>query len=265
MLIAATPSPFDSSGVTVSAIDAPLPVPVVATGELGGDNSVSSLDGQSTLAKVIASPKMLPRLGTNGVLADLDYLERTTLFAPRQVQAEVWLGPNAPADAADRLRRAGLAVSHVSGISQSRSALSRQGPALALQFHLAAAVFGMVLALGGLGLVATVDRRRRADDLSALRRQGLSARAARRAGLWSYLSTVVAAAAAGLIGAAAAWVAAGDRLPIFTDAVTVLRPPRWPEPGPVLVPWALATVVLVIGSVLVAWALRRAVARLGRR
>jgi hypothetical protein len=163
------------------------------------------------------------------------------------------------------LRLAGLAISGASGISQSRAALARQGPALALQFHLAAAIFGMVLALGGLGLVATVDRRRRADDLRALRRQGLSQRVARRAGLWSYLSTVVAAALAGLVGGTAAWLAAGDRLPIFTDAVSVLRPPRWPQPGQVLLPWALASIVTVMGSIVVAWSLRRAVVRNGRR
>jgi putative ABC transport system permease protein len=137
--------------------------------------------------------------------------------------------------------------------------LARQGPALAMQFHLAAAVFGIVLALCGLGLVATVDRQRRADDLRALRQQGLSQRTVRRAALWSYLSTVVAAMLTGLVAAAAAWWAAGDRLPIFTDALEVLPPPRWPEFGAVLVPWAWASAVMVMGSVVVAWALRRAV------
>ena len=87
----------------------------------------------------------------------------------------------------------------------------------------------------------------------------------RRAALWSYLSTVVAAMLAGLVAAAAAWLAAGDRLPIFNDAVEVFQPPRWPEFGAVLVPWALAGAVMVTGSVVVAWALRRAVVPNGRR
>lgn len=263
--VAATLSPFDSDGIAVATLDAPLPVPVAATVELADNGEVGSVDGEPVIARTVLSPRILPRLGTVGVLADLEYLERTAVNVPRQARAEVWLGPHAPADAVDRLLRAGLAVSHRTGVDQSRAALARQGTALALQFHLAAAVFGLVLALGGLGLVATVDRRRRADDLRALRRQGLSVRFVRRAALWSYLSTVVAAMVAGLLAAGAAWLAAGDRLPIFTDVADVLTPPRWPQPGPVLVPWALASAVMIVGSVAVAWALRRAVAHNGRR
>jgi hypothetical protein len=257
--IVASGSPFESSEIIVATVDTAVPIPVAAAGDLAANGKISSVDGELIDAKVAASPRMLPRLGTSGVLADLEYLERTALLAPRRTQAQVWLGPNAPADAADRLRRAGLAVSHVTGVGESREVLARQGPALAMQFHLAAAVFGIVLALCGLGLVATVDRRRRADDLRALRQQGLSQRTVRRAALWSYLSTVVAAMLTGLVAAAAAWWAAGDRLPIFTDALEVLPPPRWPEFGAVLVPWAWASAVMVMGSVVVAWALRRAV------
>ena len=263
--IVASRSPFESSEITVATVDAAVPIPVAAAGDLAADGGISSVDGEPIDAKVAASPRMLPRLGASGVLADLEYLERTALLAPRRMEAQVWLGRNAPADAADRLRRAGLAVSHVTGVGQSREVLARQGPALAMQFHLAAAVFGIVLALCGLGLVATVDRRRRADELRALRQQGLSQRTVRRAALWSYLSTVVAAMLAGLVAAAAAWLAAGDRLPIFNDAVEVFQPPRWPEFGAVLVPWALAGAVMVTGSVVVAWALRRAVVPNGRR
>jgi hypothetical protein len=263
--IVASRSPFESSEITMATVDAAVPIPVAAAGDLADNGGISSVDGEPIAAKVVASPRMVPRLGASGVLADLEYLERTALLAPGRTEAQVWLGRNAPADAADRLRRAGLAVSQVTGVGQSREVLARQGPALAMQFHLAAAVFGIVLALCGLGLVANVDRPRRADDLRALRQQGLSQRTVRRAALWSYLSTVVAAMLAGLVAAAAAWSAAGDRLPIFNDAVEVLRPPRWPEFDAVLVPWALASAVMVTGSVVVAWALSRAVVPNGRR
>jgi putative ABC transport system permease protein len=262
--IAAAPTPFESGDITVATVDAALPVPVVTTVDLADNGSITSVDGEVVDAKVGASPRMLPRLGTAGALADLEYLERTALGPPRRAPGEVWLGPNAPADAAERLRRAGLAVSQVTGIEHSRDALGHQGPALALQFHLAAALFGIALALGGLGLVATVDRRRRAEDLRVLRQQGLPEQAVARASLWSYLSTVVSAAGLGLVAAAVAWLAAGDRLPIFTDTSVELRPPRWPQLWVVVLPWAAATAVMVIGSVLTAWALRRAVARNGR-
>ena len=180
----------------------------------------------------------------------------------RRDQGEVWLGPAAPADAAERLRKAGLAVSGVTGVEANLRALGRQGTTLALQFHLAAALFGIALALGGLGLVATVDRRRRAEDLSALRRQGLSRRAVDQAALWGYLSIVLIAAVAGLLAAGVAWLVAGDHLPVFTDSLDAVRPPRWPG-ATVLLPWAGAGAVMVVGSVVAAWALRRA-ARGGR-
>jgi len=260
--ISANQSAFSSGESTVASVDAPVPVPVVATGGLASDGSLESLDGSPVPATVVTPVAMLPRLGASGVLVDLEYLERTDLFAPRRDQGEVWLGPAAPADAAERLRKAGLAVSGVTGVEASLRALGRQGTTLALQFHLAAALFGIALALGGLGLVATVDRRRRAEDLSALRRQGLSRRAVDQAALWGYLSIVLIAAIAGLLAAGVAWLVSGDHLPVFTDSLDAVRPPRWPV-ATVLLPWAGAGAVMVVGSVVAAWALRRA-ARGGR-
>jgi hypothetical protein len=258
--IAGARSPFDQRDFRVAAIDGTLPVPVAATGELPPNRRLSSLDGGVVAGEIVASPTALPRLGSDGALVDLENLERTSLLPPRRGPAEVWLGPAAPADAPERLRRAGLAVSATTGIEASQRALARQGPALALHFHVAAAALGILLGLGGLGLVATVDRRRQADDLRALRRQGLPRRHVRRAALWGYLATVLAAAVAGLVAAGAAWVAAGDRVPIFIDG-DVVRPPRWPEPEAVLTPWVLAAAGLVVASVVIGWALRRAVAR----
>jgi hypothetical protein len=219
------------------------------------------VDGLTVGQREVIGTAGMPRLGAVGVLVDLDYLQRAAMYSGRVGQAEVWLSPSAPPDAAERLRRAGLPVSGSVSVASSRAALARQGPALALHFHLAAAVFGILLAVGSLGFVAASDRRRQADDLAALRRQGLRRRFVRRAALWGYLSTVLLAALTGLVAAAAAWLAAGDRLPIFSDASSVLRTARWPQLVPVLVPWAVAVAVVALVAVLVSWALRRAVAR----
>src|SRR5262245_42126444 len=90
------------------------------------------------------------------------------------------------------------------------------------RFHAAAAALGIALALGGLWLVAAVDRRRRADDLRALRRQGLRPRIVARAALWGYLWLVIGAMLAGLVAAGVAWVATADHLPVLTDTVAML-------------------------------------------
>ncbi len=248
-------SNFFLSAVHVAAIDAPLPVPVATAGD--EPSQLTSVDTQTVLIRPVASLPLLPRLGARGVLVDLDYLERTVLFAVRRDRGEVWLGPNAPADAAERLRKAGLAVSGQTGIQASRAALARQGPALALQFHLAAATFGILLALGGLGLVAAVDRRQRAADFRALRQQGLSRRTVGWAAVWGYLAVVLLAAIVGLLAAGVAWLAAGDRLPVFTDSLTLLDPPRWPAWAAVVLPWAVAVSSMVAAAFVAAWALRR--------
>jgi FtsX-like permease family protein len=255
LAVSSNGSAFFAGALRVAAVDAPLPVPVVGVGD--APSQLTSLDNAVVITRQVADLALLPRLGTRGVLVDLDYLERTALFPVRRDTAEVWLGPAAPPDAAERLRKAGLAVSGETGVDASRAALDRQGPALALQFHLAAAIFGILLALGGLGLVAAVDRRQRSDDFRALRQQGLSARLVRLAALWGYLSTVLLAAATGLACAGVAWLAAGDRLPVFTDSLNLLNPPRWPAWPSVFVPWAAAAATMVLASWVAAAALRR--------
>jgi hypothetical protein len=250
---------FGSGDLFVSTVDAPLPVPVVTTGDVSLGRTIAGVDGRSVPVADVGSVAMLPRLGTHGVLVDLGYLDNVGLAAPGGLTGEVWLGPKAPADAVERLRKAGLSILDSTSADETRAALDRAGPALALRFHAAAAALGIALALGGLWLVAAVDRRRRAEDLTALRRQGLRPRFVRRAALWGYLWLVVAALLAGLVAAGVAWVATGDHLPVLTDTVAALPPPRWPVFSAVLEPWALAGAAMLAVAIVVALVLRRTV------
>ena len=79
--ISANQTAFSSGESTVASVDAPVPVPVAATGRLAESGSLESLDGSPVPATVVAPVAMLPRLGGTGVLVDLEYLERTDLFA----------------------------------------------------------------------------------------------------------------------------------------------------------------------------------------
>jgi FtsX-like permease family len=244
--------------VRVGVADARMPVPIATVGQSTASR-ITSLDKIDVNSEAVLNLAMIPRLGSVGALVDLRYLERTLVGLPNRDRAEIWLGPQAPADAVDQLRALGLAVVGEVSVEEQRSILSRQGPALALHFHLAAAVLCVLLAVGGLGLVAAVDRRQRAADLRALRVQGLPRRMVRRAALWGYLSTVVLAGLTGLAAAAVAWIVAGDRIPIFIDTGSGLAPPRWPLWASVVQPWAAAVVVMMVAAVASAWALRRAV------
>ena len=143
----------------------------------------------------------------------------------------------------------------------ARTALAQQGPALALRFHLLAALFAVLLAAGGIGLVATVDRGRRVEDLAALRYQGVRAGPVGRAARWGYLAIVLAALAVGLAAAAVAWWVSGWALPVFVDAAADWPVPRWPRPVPVLWPVLAAGVALLGTGWLVAARLNRAIRR----
>jgi hypothetical protein len=86
-----------------------------------------------------------------------------------------------------------------------------------------------------------------------------------RATLWGYLSLVVGSAVAGLLAAGLAWSFTGSALPVFTEALSQLPPPRWPRPDAVIRPWAAATLALLAGAVIASWALRAAVSGPARR
>jgi putative ABC transport system permease protein len=223
---------------------------VPATGTLPG------LDADQREVEQVFAAGVLPRVGGRGILLDLEYAERQSAGGTMLPAAEVWLTADAPADVVDRLRAEGLQVVGEVTASEERARLGQQSPALAVWFHLVAGGFAILLALSGLVLMVTVDRRRRVEDGRALRRQGLPARVVGAAARWSYLPVVTSASLAGLVAAAAAWWLAGDYLPIFIDRDFRLAPPRWPDVFPVLGPWALAGVMFAAVAVGLGWASR---------
>jgi hypothetical protein len=221
--------------------------------------AISGSDGSLLQVTPVGHPTLLPRVGVSGTFVDLSYLRSVQMLVPSTDPAEVWLGPGAPADAVARLRAAGLTIQGVTYEAQQRQQLETSGSALALRFHLAAAGLGVLLAVVALALVAIGERRRRAEDLMALRRQGLPRRFVRRAALWGYLSLVVGAVIAGGVAAAVAWLLAGSVLPIFGAQLASLPTPKWPDLTEVARAWAVVGVVMIAGAVAGAWALRAAV------
>jgi hypothetical protein len=248
----------------ISPADRPARLPVAATTALKSGSSLIGLDGRATPVTEVARVDGLPRLGTRGVLVDLEYADRTASDAGASEVEQVWLGPAAPPDALRRLRAQGLVVTGDSRAAALRSELDGQGPALALWFHLLTAGLAVLLAAGGSWLVAAVDRDIRARDLGALRVQGVSRPTAGRAGLWVYLVVVLAAALVGLVAAAVAWLVAGTEIPIFVNQAVPWPPPRWPAPGIVLGSCAVAVAILAGVALVAAYELRRRVRRHGQ-
>jgi hypothetical protein len=198
----------------------------------------------------------LPRVGATGALVDLEFVTR--LGEPGPVQTgEVWLGRDAPGDVADRLRGAGLAILGDRRLD-TELALSRDRPnAMGLRFLLAVGVLCLVLGAGGLAVTAGIERRARADELRALRAQGLPRRMVARAGRISYLALVLTAGAFGAAAAAGAWLATGERMPLVDVLVPGLATPRWPSTL-TLWAWTASVAVLVVVAVFSGYALTRA-------
>ncbi|MEV4626264.1 FtsX-like permease family protein [Micromonospora sp. NPDC049523] len=234
--------------------DVPARLPALVAGEVPG--RLPGLDADLHEVERVLDAGVLPRVGGRGVLLDLEYAERQSLGGTLLPRAEVWLTAEAPADVVDRLEARGLQVIGEVTAAGERARLARQAPALAVWFHLLAGGFAILLALCGLVLMVTVDRRRRVEDGRSLRRQGLSAGVVGAAARWSYLPVVTSASLAGLLAAGAAWWLAGDYLPIFVDRDFQLTPPRWPDLFPVFGLWALAGVMFTAVAVGLGWASR---------
>jgi hypothetical protein len=204
----------------------------------------------------VAAVRELPRMGMTGALVDLEYVARLGEPGPTQ-SGEVWLGPGAPADVVDRLRDGGLVIIGDRRL-ETELAASRDRPnAIGLRFLLAVGVLCLLLGAGGLAVTAGIERRARADELRALRAQGLPRRMVARAGRISYLVLVLTAGVFGAGAAAAAWVATGERMPLVDVLVPGLATPRWPSTL-TLWAWGGAVGVLAVAAVFSALALTRA-------
>jgi hypothetical protein len=230
--------------------DAAYPVPALAAGSTRPDlTDLSSLDRRREPAALVGRSPRLPRIGTVGALVDLEFMDRVARTAAVATNAEVWLGPRAPADALDRLRAAGLVLGTERSLARMETALSQQGPAVALRFHVATGGLALLLAIGAVLLVAAIDRADRSDELRALRAQGLRRRDAAVYTRRGYLWVVAVAVVAGTAGALAAWVAVGPFVPQFAD-----RTPDgtlyWPTPVAVLAVAVVSAVALAGAAVM---------------
>jgi predicted lysophospholipase L1 biosynthesis ABC-type transport system permease subunit len=195
---------------------------------------------------VTGSPSVLPRLGRSGGLVDLAAFDRVAGPTLADERFEVWLAPGADDALVQRLRDAGITVRSDQSVVQLTADLQEQGPGAVRRYQLIVFFLGVLIAAFALALAAAVDRRTRADELIALRRQGLDRRTVRTVVLLDYGVPLVIAVAAGLAaGAAAAWLP----LPapaVFSDGWRVLDPPdglSWPQFG-------LATAV--VGAIMAA-------------
>jgi putative ABC transport system permease protein len=110
-------------------------------------------------------------------------------------------------------------------------------------------------------LVAAVERELRAEELIALRHQGLSAPAARYVAFGGYAWLTGAALLVGLLVAPVDRLVTGTILPLFGDEWRVLPPPPLIGPGVLLVAAAYSVALLGAAAGFAGYRLARRVAR----
>ncbi|MEU7870530.1 hypothetical protein [Dactylosporangium sp. NPDC049140] len=233
-----------TDGAWFQPADAPYPLPAVATVPL--PPSVAGIDGRPTDVRAAGRAEALPRVGSFGALVDLEYADRVSSDGGAAREPEVWLSASAPPEAKARLAAQGLVVTGERDVASVRARLDGEGPALALWFHLLTGALAVLLAAGGITMIAAVDRTARAADHDVLRTQGLSRAVLRRASLWTYPVLVLAAGVLGLAASLAVWRLTGWSLPVFGAATQLpeLPLPHWPATLALPLTWLLSMALL---------------------
>jgi putative ABC transport system permease protein len=199
--------------------DVPEGLPMLATGFTsvtgvgrGGLVLASSLDGGTTVAKVVGHAAVLPRLGGQGALTDLVLASRRSGSAVPSLHLQVWAGPGSPSPAALRraLAQAGVHVLSSATLEGRRAALDRTGPALAQLLLLGMAAAALVVAALAVVALALIEGRTRDHETASLRTAGVLPRTLRRAAWWEYGAQLATGTAAGLIAGVVATVGLGD-------------------------------------------------------
>jgi hypothetical protein len=234
-----------NSGTEVYAVDAPLPVPVVLAGnrpeQWRFDDAMSGrFGGTTTPVRVVGTPAVLPVLGRDGILTDLDAARRVAGDADLGGTFQVWLAPTAGAGLIDALRDRGLAVLSDRTATARTTALATQGRVITSSFGLFAAGMALLVAAAMIGVVAAAEREPQLALLRNLRIQGWDASGSVTAGA-AFL--VVFGVAGGILAALAARPIANVTAPPFPDGWRVIPPPGVLD-GPVLA--AAAGIGLVV-------------------
>lgn len=237
--------PVEDEEYDLLAVDVPYPLPAVTAGKPAGelltniDDQLIRYDAQTNLAG-------LPGLGASGILLDLEYAERLATAPGIAASPQVWLSADAPDSVVDRLREEGLVIAADNTITDLQTAINTSGAAMALGFYRFAVGAAVLVGLGALALVIAVDRRTWSRGLRDLRTQGVTERTTVAAAVWSYGGIVIAGAVAGVLAAVAAWLSAGERLPLGVDASLLTTMPR---PAPVLLALAVVFVLFLVAAV----------------
>jgi hypothetical protein len=255
--------PTDDAAVDVADRPAEVPallgpdVDVRRTGIPARTAPAIGLDGSSLLLHPLPVARVLPRVFRDGLIVDLDTVDRADVSAPLGADFQVWLSPSAGPDVVAALRAAGLVVQRVEVRSDRLAELDRDGVSLALRLFLVATLAAVVLAIAAVASSVYVGARRREFELAAVRTLGASRRVLVGAARTEQLALLGLGVVLGLVTSliAARWaLPAIPPLGTGTSGVPPRFAPAWAEV-------AALTAGVVLISIVTADLLARAVVR----
>ncbi|MBG0560196.1 FtsX-like permease family protein [Actinoplanes aureus] len=199
--------------------------------------------GEALPLRVLDQVAALPVVGRGGLMIDLDAARRFAAESDPGGEYQVWLAPGARPGIVADLTAAGLTVTGDATAAGYADRLGAQGPAVVVRFALVAGVAALLLAAAMLAVAVTVDRRSLAEQLAALRVQGLTRRTAVGTGYAGTVALVLAGLLGGVLAGLLAVALTDWTVPPFTDGWAVLAPP-----GPLD---AAAVALAALGSLVV--------------
>ncbi len=249
----------DTQRVAVSTNDVPAVVPAIVTTRHRADSRESvaaaraydprpmsprsvffgsGFDGQTRPLQQVDTIPLLPRIGSDGVLVDLDSVARETENVLESVQLEVWMRSDTPAATLQALERQGAVLDQRTTIAERTAELETETGALTMNLYLLASVAGLLLAGAGSCVVLVIQAQRRRYEVAAARAVGVGRRTLRLAG--------IAEALVGLLPAVVLAVAAAA---LSGDLVLPSLPlPHSVDLGPPTFDWSWGVVAAVAGS-----------------
>jgi hypothetical protein len=214
-----TSSTGGSAGIEYAATPRPTPVLASPGGLIPGaatnpNLQMSDQTGFAAPLRVVGAPAVLPSVLDSGVLVDLAAVRAQLPAFDDEASWSIWLGPDAPSDAIDRLRAAGLVLDLGKTASGRAGELGRQGPALALRLLVVCAIAGSILAVGGTAIAIASTGRRRSFELASLRAVGIRRRTLLGACI---LEQLLLLGAAVVLGVPAGYLAARWSMPAIPE------------------------------------------------
>ena len=213
-----------SEAPTIVRADVPLEVAAVVSSNAdpiqGGSERrwlATGLDGANLVVTEAGSAEVIPVLGRDGVLVDIESAGLIASHIDAEVRYQVWLRHGASSSVIFDLQNEGVVVRGMTTIAGRTAEFAAEGPGLALLLMLFTSMIALVIAAAAAVASAFAESRRRAYELAALRTVGLRTTDLRRAAALEHAVLLLAGMVLGLAtGVLIAWLAS-EAIPVATD------------------------------------------------